>query len=171
MKTMMLLALTRPFRSADLSKLDLQTRSFKFNGVVFPPTHLAKQSRSSKPMVDCFFPSFAVDSIICSVATLKAYDKRTERFRANLPSDRGYQLSLCLIGQYTPTSSSTIARWLKCLMAEAGINISLFKADSIRGASCSTAVGVGVTTLYQRYSRCSRLVLRWYLTKILLQRT
>ena len=36
MKTVMLLALTRPSRSADLSKLNLQTRSFKTNGVIFP---------------------------------------------------------------------------------------------------------------------------------------
>ena len=41
---------------------------------------------------------------------------------------------------------STIARWLKTFMAEAGIDISIFKAYSIRGASCSTAAGAGVTT-------------------------
>ena len=29
-------------------------------------------------------------------------------------------------------------------MAEAGIDISIFKAHSIRGSSCSTAAGVGV---------------------------
>ena len=47
LKTVMLLALTRPSRSADLSKLDIQTRSFKSNGVVFRPLHLAKQSKAS----------------------------------------------------------------------------------------------------------------------------
>ena len=39
MKTAMLLALTRPSHSADLSKLNLQTRSFKTNGVIFRPIH------------------------------------------------------------------------------------------------------------------------------------
>ena len=58
MKTVMLLALTRPSCSADLSKLYLQMRSFKSNGVVFRPTHLAKQSRSSKPMADFFLSKF-----------------------------------------------------------------------------------------------------------------
>ena len=52
LKTTMLLALTRPSRSADLSKLDLQMRSFQSNGVVFRPAHLAKQSRSSRPLAD-----------------------------------------------------------------------------------------------------------------------
>ena len=146
MKTAMLLALTRPSRSADLSKLNLQTRSFKSNGVVFRPTHLAKQSRSSRPMADFFFPSFAKDTTICPVATLRAYEKRTERFQVDLPGDSRFQLFLSWIGQHTPVSSSTIARWLKCLMAEAGVDISIFKAHSIRGASCSTAAGVGVTT-------------------------
>ena len=31
-------------------------------------------------------------------------------------------------------------------MADAGIDISIFKAHSVRGASCITAAGVGVTT-------------------------
>jgi len=146
LKTVMLLALTRPSRSADLSKLNLQTRAFKSNGVVFRPIHLAKQSRSSKPMADFFFPSFPEDTSICPVTALKAYEKRTERFRAELSSDSRSQLFLSWIGQHTPVSSSTIARWLKSLMAEAGIDISIFKAHSVRGASCSTAAGEGVTT-------------------------
>ena len=146
MKTVMLLALTRPSRSADLSRLNLQMRSFKSNGVVFRPAHLAKQSRSSKPMADFFFPSFAEDPVICPMVTLKAYEERTESFRANLPVDSRHQLFLSCIGQHTPVSSSTIARWLKGFMAEAGIDISIFKAHSVRGASCSSAVGAGVTT-------------------------
>ena len=146
MKTVMLLALTRPSCSADLPKLNVQMRSFKSNGVIFWPTHLAKQSRSSKPVADFFFPSFAGDSTVCPVTTLRAYKERTERFRADLPSDSSSQLFLSFIGQHTPVSSSTIARWLKCFMAEAGIDISIFKAHSIRVASCSIAAGVGVTT-------------------------
>ena len=44
----------------------------------------------------------------------------------------------------TPVSSSTRARRLKCFMAEAGIDISIFTIHSVRGASCSTATGVGL---------------------------
>ena len=146
MKTVMLMALTRPSRSADLSKLSLQTRSFNSNGVVFRPTHLSKQSRSSKPMADFFFPSFVDDPTICPVTTLRAYEERTESFRAKLPDASRFQLFLSFIGQHTPVTSSTIARWLKGFMEEAGIDISIFKAHSVRGASCSTAAGVGVTT-------------------------
>ena len=121
-------------------------RSFKSNGVVFRPVHLAKQSRSSKPIADFFFPSFAEDHTICTVVTLRAYEERTETFRAKLPVESRSQLFLSIIGQHTPVSSCTIARWLKGFTADAGIDISIFKAHSIRGASCSSAVGAGVTT-------------------------
>ena len=77
--------------------------------------------------------------------TLKAYEERTEPFHA-LPNDSRSKPFLSWIGQHTPVSSCTIARWLKSLMTEAGIDISIFKAHSIRGATCSTAAGAGVTT-------------------------
>ena len=54
LKTTMLLALTRPSRSADLSSLDIQWRSYQSEGVTFRPIHLAKQSRSSKQRTDFF---------------------------------------------------------------------------------------------------------------------
>ena len=146
MKTVMLLALTRPSRSADLSKLDLHTRSFKSNGVVFRPLHLAKQSRSSRPRADFFFPSFPEDPILCPMLTLRAYEERAEVFRTKLPEDSRSRLFLSCIGQHSPVSSCSIARWLKCFMEEAGIDISIFKAHSVRGASCSSAAGAGVTT-------------------------
>ena len=57
-----------------------------------------------------------------------------------------HRLFLSYVGQHTPVSSSTIARLLKTCMAEAGIDISIFKAHSVRGASCSTAVRAEVTT-------------------------
>ena len=78
MKTVMLLALTRPSRSVDLSKLDIRTRSFKSNGVVFRPLHLAKQSRSSRPVADFFFPSFAEDCLVCPMVSMKEEQKGFE---------------------------------------------------------------------------------------------
>ena len=83
LKTVMLLALTRPSRSADLSRLDIKARSYKSNGVVFKPTHLAKQSRSSRPMADFFFPGFPEDHLLCPVLTLKAYEDKTKAFRSS----------------------------------------------------------------------------------------
>lgn len=145
LKTSMLMALTRPSRSADLSILDIQTRSFVANGVVFRPTQLSKQSRSSRPLTDFVFPAFQDDDTICPVNALKAYEARTEQFRHTSSGEFKSKLFLSWIGQHNPVTSSTIARWLRTCMAEAGIDINIFKPHSIRGAACSKAAGAGVT--------------------------
>ena len=44
-KLAMLMVLTRPSRSADLTNLNLDRRSYSLGGVTFLPTELAKQSR------------------------------------------------------------------------------------------------------------------------------
>ena len=43
-------------------------------------------------------------------------------------------------------TSSTIARWLKTCLSDAGIDTSIFKAHSVRGASSSKAAATGITT-------------------------
>ena len=76
-KTVMLFALTRPCRSADLAALDLSTRAYCPEGVVFTPIHLSKQSRPSHCNV-VFFPSFREDKHLCPVEALKAYEAKTK---------------------------------------------------------------------------------------------
>ena len=68
-KTVMLLALTRPSRSADLSQLDLSGRQFKPE-----PRSLAKQSHQGKPITEFFFPSLSEDPKVCPVHTLRAHE-------------------------------------------------------------------------------------------------
>ena len=55
-KTVFLLAITRPSRSADLSQLDVTRVTFGNSGVSFAPTSLAKQSRQGRPVADFYFP-------------------------------------------------------------------------------------------------------------------
>ena len=80
-KTAMLLALTRPPRSADLSQLSL---CYKPEGVAFVPSSLAKQSRQGKPISEFFFPSFPHDPGLCPVVTLKVYEEHTAPNRTKL---------------------------------------------------------------------------------------
>ena len=145
LKTVMLLALTRPSRSADLSKLDIGWRSYQSDGVTFRPAHLAKQNRSSKNIPDFFYPCFKDDPMLCPVDTLKAYEDRTKEFRDFQSSKPKTQLFLSWIGEHNPVTSSSIARWLKQTMKDAGIDISIFKSHSVRGATCSKAAAAGVT--------------------------
>jgi len=146
-KSTMLLALTRPSRSVDLSKLDISSRTFTAEGLLFKPQHLSKQSRPSKPLADFFFPRFPDDTDICPVTTIQAYEARTQGFRAPATNTdkRKTALFLSWIGKHEPVSSSTIARWLKTCLQEAGIDTGMFKAHSVRGAATSNAVGSGVT--------------------------
>ena len=56
------------------------------------------------------------------------------------------RLFLSWIGEHKPVTSSSIVRWLKQTMKDPGINVGIFKSHSVRGAACSKAAGVGVTT-------------------------
>ena len=140
-KTAMLLALTPPSRSADLSQLDIRGRQYKPDGVVFIPASLAKQSRQGKPVTPFFFPSFPPDPVICPVTTLKAYEERMALVRGTET-----RLFLALIKPNKAITSSTVARWLKSLLESAGIDTSVFNAHSVQGASSTMAANLGITT-------------------------
>ena len=142
-KTVMLLALTRPSRSADLSHLDLRFRKYLPEGVSFQPTKLTKQSRQSKPVAEFFFPAFTANPLLCPVTTLRAYEGRTEEFRREEGSS---PLFLTTIRPHNVASSSTIARWLRSILEKAGIDTSIFKAHSVRGAAVTAASNAGVKT-------------------------
>ena len=81
LKSAMLMALTRPARTVDLSKLDIGHRCFTTSGVIFKPQHLSKQSRPSKPLADFFYLRYTEEETICPVVTLQAYEARTLEFR------------------------------------------------------------------------------------------
>ena len=73
--------------------------------------------------------------------SLGLYLKKTEPVRG-----KASQLFISIIKPHLLVSSSTIAQWLKGIMGTAGIDILVFKAHSVRGASTSAAVNRGVTT-------------------------
>ena len=140
-KLAMLLALTRPSRSVDLAKLDLNNRYYSVEGVTFLPTALSKQSRQQKHGTEFHFPNYPQDELLFPVVTLREYESRTRPLR-------GKQTTL-FIGTsklHKPVCSSTIARWTKLLLGKAGVDTDIFKAHSVRSASTSAAAAAGVTT-------------------------
>ena len=143
LKTVMLLALTRPSRSADLANLSLGYHKYSPEGVTFTATKLAKQSSQTKGLTEFFFPKFPNDEALCPVVTLKAYEERTRERRSNPNCS---QLFIALIRPYNPVTSSTIARWIKSVLTKSGINTDIFKAHSVRSAATSAAANAGVTT-------------------------
>lgn len=109
-RTVMLFALTRPCRGADLVALYLNNRAFHPEGVVFNFSHLSKQSRPSHCNVVFFFPSFQDDERLCPVEALKAYKAKTSQFHTKGTENHLFR---SFIGEHKPVCSSTIARWLK----------------------------------------------------------
>ena len=70
---------------------------------------------------------------------LKEYIRRTESIRKNEK-----QLFISFHKPYAAVARSTISRWLKDVLYEAGIDVGTFKAHSTRAASCSRAKKDGV---------------------------
>ena len=140
-RTVMLLTLTRPSRSADLSKLDLKGYRNSPEGAVFHPSDLAKQSRQGKDLKEFFFPRFPGNQKLCPVYSLEQYVRATQPLQGDAS-----QLFISFIKPHRPVSSSTIARWLKEVIQAAGIDTAIFKAHSVRAASTSAAASLGIST-------------------------
>jgi len=139
-KTVLLLSLTRPLRSADLANFLLPNLKFLPEGALFMPACPSKQSRIGKPLKEFFFPAFEVNPNLCPVNAIKVYTKRTERVRKSEGS-----FFLTAVPDHHPATATTIARWIKTGLSRAGIDISIFKAHSVRSASTSAAADAGVT--------------------------
>ena len=139
-KLVMLLSLTRPSRSADLTALQLDRRRYMPEGVAFLPAALAKQSSQGRSLREFFFPSFTLNTNLCPVETLRQYEAAT----ATLRSD-SCKLFVAIKKPHNPVASCTIARWLKEMLKLAGIDVSTFSGHSVRGASTSAAAGAGLT--------------------------
>ena len=58
MKTVFLLAITCPSRSADLSQLDIERMKTCTNGITLLPASLAKQLHQGRPIAEFFFHHF-----------------------------------------------------------------------------------------------------------------
>ena len=56
-----------------------------------------------------------------------------------------HRLLLVIVSPHKPVVTSTIANWLKALMAKAGIDTSTYKAHSTRSAATSKAYAQGMS--------------------------
>ena len=86
-------------------------------------------------------PAFAENEKLCAHSTLLHYVARTASIRQLLNSS---QVFVSYGEPYKVVSSATLARWLKAVLSLAGIDTSIFKGHSFRGALTSKAVSLGV---------------------------
>ena len=134
-KLVMLLALVTAQRAQTLHFISI----FESENVLLRITQLLKQSNSRNYKFSWKLVPYEVNPRICVVRALKEYIRRTSSLRGN-----EQQLFISFVKPHTAVSRSTISRWIKTVMFEAGIDVDVFKVHSTRAASCSRLKRDGV---------------------------
>ena len=137
-KTATLCVLTRPCCSAELSQLNYSSLRITPEGTFISPLTPPKQTRAGSTIKEYFFPVFPDNLNICPMANIQEYCRQTQRLRPK-------HLFLTSKGPHKPATSATIARWIKTTLSRPGVDTSIFRAHSIRGASTSAAADAGIS--------------------------
>lgn len=138
-KLCMLFALTQASRAQSISLLTIDGMKKEDDVFVLYYSGLLKQCRKGKSNPVAKFKKYYPDTRLCIYVTLEEYLSRT----SDLRKDES-RLILSYIKPYRRVASTTISRWMKCVMNLSGIDISVYKPHSTRGASTSRAKQSGV---------------------------
>ena len=139
LKLTMLLALVGAFRASEIRHISVAPIQRTSDGVVLQLSALSKSQRSGALKKEVI-PSFSQTSR-CPVLVLEEYVKRT----ADLRPDDSTQLLISFRKPHRPVSAPSVSRWLLEVMALAGIDTSIFKGHSTRGASASQAAAASMS--------------------------
>ena len=87
-----------------------------------------------RPYFVISLPPLSATDPLGTAKLLKEYIAATKTFRGE-----NRQLLLSYVSPHQPVSTDTVARWIRHVMSQAGIDTNVFKAHSVRGASSSAA--------------------------------
>ena len=150
LKLVMLLAITTTSRSSELHKIQVSTLVDKGDEIQF---HIAGLTKSRKvgegPMVirvAQYEPEGKLDVTDC----VRTYLGKTAAIRQ--PGVAGDQLLISFIPPHGPLAPSSVARWLKWGLRDAGIDTSKYQAHSTRAAATSKAAleGLNMSQILQQ---------------------
>ena len=125
-------------RAQTLSLLDVNNCEIEKNKILFVIPQNLKQSRAGTAAMQLSLKKYAPDPRLCIVTYLTEYMRRTREIR------KSSKLFLSFKRPFEPVQKGTIAKWIKQVLGQAGINTTLFQGHSVRSASCSKAVRQGV---------------------------
>ena len=111
-------------------------------GVQFKLPELSKTVRQGQDPKSFFHASFPENEHLCVCKCLQEYEARTLQWRPQDPS-KPNKLLLSHINPHNPVSPATLARWSKELMQLAGVDTTIFKGHSVRGAVATEAAKQG----------------------------
>jgi hypothetical protein len=133
-KVTALIALANAPRAQTLVSLDLDNMFIEDNFVLFLFNNVLKTSRIGHNF------SMKIEHFrreeLCAMHTLLHYITRTKSVRKS-------QKVLVSFVTFKEVTTSTVARWLRCVLNLSGIDTDRFKAHSYRGASVSAAFNKG----------------------------
>ena len=157
----MLLCLLSGQRLQSLHYIDTRNIEFCNNYVKIRFGDLWKQSRPNFHLKEIMFKSFS-DKRLCIVTLLKRYLSETKSLRKN---ETALFISFCR--PYKKVSKDTIGRWVKMVMKEAGIDISIFRPHSCRSSAASTAnkLRLPLATILRTVGWSSECTFRRYYNK------
>ena len=121
----------------EISKMDISDIEGKVICHITGLTKCSKPSRPNKPIV---FRAYTENKLLCPVACIKEY----LHFRAGLVDEKCTQFFIKHSKPHHPISKDTLARLVKEVMVCAGIDATIFKPHSTRGASTSKAFHLGI---------------------------
>ena len=149
-----LMALLSGQRAQTLYALDITYMHITPERVIFYISELLKTSRPSFHQQPLNLTAYPQDGKLCVVQTLKEYLKQTKPIRGGCT-----RLFISVSKPHHPVTTGTIARWIKEILNNSGIDTTNFTAHSTRVASTSLAKsrGLSVTEIAKAagWSNCS----------------
>ena len=125
-----------------MAALDLSFKTYKPEGVLFKLATLTKKRKPGNSPKELFFGGFPEDRRLCVVQCLRRYEECTQQYR-NQDNTRVF---ISYVKPHARVTPQRIAKWIKVVIGEAGIDSSIFSAHSTRGASSTAAAKQGVPT-------------------------
>jgi site-specific recombinase XerD len=137
-KAVTLIALATLLRVAEIAAIGLQSVKFSNEAVHFSLKTLRKTQRVGP------LGSFSIKKFSNPVETIKTFMKATVAFRSGTEDE--IRLWVSVRPPQGPVTANTIARWIKNVLKESGIDTNTFSAHSTRSVAASQAARVGWST-------------------------
>lgn len=134
LKLCFLIAVTTAQRIQTLDLLQVDQLNFQDDSASFMIFKLVKQSRPGHSGMEVTLKAYPSDVRLCVLKTLQVYLQKTSVLRG-----REQALFISYKKPHRKVSKDTLARWIKTVLHNAGIDTSKFKAHSTRAAATSAA--------------------------------
>lgn len=122
-------ARTQLLKAFRVDKLDISDSCIRLR-----VDELMKTDRPGKVGHELVLKAYPVDRRLCIVRAMKEYLEVTKTRRTN-----DHQLLISIKEPHGPVSKDTIAKWIREMLALAGLDVNIYKAHSVRAASVSAA--------------------------------